>query len=673
MARLCHDSSSDDEFPALQVVAKRARQRKLTATQLELNTADKENTTPRSTTVKGKQPGKTNVPTSLSEGTPLRRRKLGVAQVLDNPLFRKWSEDATESRSRSARSSRASSREIKQKTPEISESVLQEGEDSIEESDDDVFVRKRKPAHPAVQKSRPQRVEGRIKTEALVSVIQLEDDAKTIEETLEISAILSEGERHTSSDEESEFVTALSEGVESEPNYESPSEFDFVPKSQRSKSPNSQRLKPVQIPPPKDILRKEIEARKTPAMQKEKNGNADGDSSAPQTPPRVRSRKAPAKTSTLEEDFNKLKLYADDLDASPETKPQPQLFPVTPRKTLQNSPFRAPHIPPSPWKVDHKEFWDVETQNEWIDRHSPPKRSPKKLDLMAGPDKKEALKKRYGTSPEKRDAKKAFDQAKERLAQDFLEELDKRITSCQLAELTAESGGLRIKWSTSLQTTAGRAHWKCKEVTTKVQQPDGSYRSTRERKHEAWIELAAKVLTKEDDLMNTVAHEFCHLAVFMLNGKPKFAHGAEFKSWGQKCMDEFSSRGIEVTTKHNYEIDFKFIWRCADCTCEVKRHSKSVDPIKQKCGRCHGQLEQVKPTPRAGAKGRSAYQEFVSQEMKVLKAEGKGLSFKEMMATVSARWKAHQQANQTGKTADQGVKGLEEQLQGLAVTDLISD
>jgi predicted SprT family Zn-dependent metalloprotease len=289
---------------------------------------------------------------------------------------------------------------------------------------------------------------------------------------------------------------------------------------------------------------------------------------------------------------------------------------------------------------------------------------------MAGSDKKDSLKKKYSTSPEKRDAKKAFDQAKEKLAQDFLHELDERITTCQLSELTAATGGLRIKWSNSLQTTAGRAHWKCKEITTMVQQPDGVFKSTKERRHEAWIELATKVLNNEDDLLNTVAHEFCHLAVFMLNGKPKFAHGTEFKSWGQKCMDAFASRGIEVTTKHNYEI----IWRCADCTCEVKRHSKSVDPVKQKCGRCRGTLEQVKPVPRAAGKGKgkSAYQEFVSKEMKVLKAEGRALSFKDMMGIVSTRWKAQQQVNRDD-SSEKGLQGLENELGELAVTDLVSD
>ncbi|KAK9794281.1 putative SprT-like family-domain-containing protein [Seiridium cardinale] len=662
MARLSCESGSDDEFPALQVVARRVRQRKIAA---EAPTTDKENAS-----LKDQHQTKPAIPASLPRRMPLRRRKLGDSQALDNPLFRKWSEDPTESRSRS---SRTCSRETKQKTPDTSEVPPQEPSRDLEESDDDVFVRKRRPTKSAVQKPKREPADRRVKTEAVVSVTELDDEVGTIEETMEISAIISEGEMESSEDEESEFVTALSEGVDSDSNYDTPPEPNFLPKSRRSTSPRAQRLTSIQLAPPKEPQKKDMQAKKTSKKQTERVEDHGQEPAVPQTP-RAKTRKAATTTGGLEDDFKKLKLYADELDDSPEGKPQTQLDPVTPRKTLQPSPLKAPKIPPSPFKVEHKEFWDVEIQNEWIDRHSPPKRSPKKLELMAGSDKKELLKKKYGTSPEKRGARKAFDQVKENLAQEFLHELDGRITKCQLSKLTAATGGLRIKWSNSLQTTAGRAHWKCKEVTTMVQQPDGLFKSTKERRHEAWIELASKVLTTEDNLLNTVAHEFCHLAVFMLDGRPKFAHGAEFKSWGQKCMDAFKDRGIVVTTKHNYEIDFKFIWRCADCTAEVKRHSKSVDPVKQKCGRCRGTLEQVKPVPRAAGKGKgkSAYQEFVSQEMKVLKAEGRALSFKEMMGVVSIRWKSQQQTNKDG-SIDKNMQGLEEDIRELVITDLVSD
>lgn len=406
----------------------------------------------------------------------------------------------------------------------------------------------------------------------------------------------------------------------------------------------------------------------------------------------------------------------------------PILEPSTPKKNLAASPGKPARIPDSPWKPEHKEFWDPEVNFAWIDEHSPPKKAPKKLPDLAAPDSREELKRRYGTSPEKKQAKKAFDAVKEDLARDFLRELDEVITDGRLEALTESTGGLRLVWSNTLLTTAGRAHWKCKTTTTTLKQPSSSSSASSSAaitktatQHYASIELATKVLSNESDLLNTVAHEFCHLAVFLLHGKPKLAHGAEFKTYGRRVMSAASrspsssssaknglktpgDRGVEinVTTRHSYEIEYRFVWRCADCAAEVCRHSRSVDPTRQRCGRCKGILVQVKPVPRgsgtsnsnsnikgndkgdagnegsglgggkdstgavkgkgAGAlkpeKKKTAYQEFTSREMKALSISHKGLSFKEKMAMVSARWSEHQkkQKEMQEQEKEQGLK-----------------
>lgn len=663
MARLSYDSDSDDDFPSLQEVARRVRQQKAVG----LTASEKQKATAREPKGSAKPEAKPKVPASLSKGTPLRRRKLGNPQASDISLFQKWNETANDS---DARGSRVRSHEFKRRT---SGPLSEELSESTSESEDDVVVRRRRrPTRMAAQKPSRPPAEAVQKMETVVSVATLDEDVSKVEETVEISAIFTEGQQSSSGDETSEFVTALSFDGDSDYEFNSASEHESAPKGRRSRSPSNQRLRSVRLPPPKDTSSKTDACAMRPTKNQAQGAETSAKKSAtPQTPEMEAIDATIGGQGKLEDNFKKLQLYTDELDDSPEPKPSARPDPVTPRKTLLRSPHKAPLIPPSPWKPEHKEFWDAEVQNEWVDKHSPPKRSPTKLVLEAG-DKKEHLKKKYGTSPQKRQAKKAFDQAKEALAEEFLRDLDERITAGQLGRLTAATGGMRIKWCATLQSTAGRAHWKCKEVTTTAQQPDGSLQSTtRERRHEAWIDLASKVLTNEDDLLNTVAHEFCHLAVFMLNGKPKFAHGAEFKAWGQKCMDAFGDRGIVVTTKHNYEIDYKFIWRCVDCLSEVHRHSKSVDPTKQRCGRCRGVLEQVKPVPRAAARGKTAYQEFVSKEMKVLKAEGRGMNFKNMMAEVSKRWKAQQ--GKKGPAADKDLRELEKEFEELGVVDLTSD
>ncbi|KAI0150633.1 hypothetical protein GGR57DRAFT_472152 [Xylariaceae sp. FL1272] len=426
----------------------------------------------------------------------------------------------------------------------------------------------------------------------------------------------------------------------------------------------------------------------------------------------------------LENIFANLKIFGEESSAKESTMTndstnEPAVTPTTPKKTPVASPTKLARIPTSPWKPDHKEFWDHEKNAAWNDKHSTPKKSPKKA-LDGEAESQQDLKLKYGTSPEKKQAKKAFDAVKVEIARDFLLELDDVITEGKLAQLTENTGGLRIEWSNTLLTTAGRAHWKCATTTMMSKQPLPSSSTTTTKttktQHTAYIELATKVLANEADLLNTVAHEFCHLAVFLLHGKPKLAHGAEFKAFGRQVMDAATSKDskrslkiprardvqIDVTTRHSYDIEYKFIWRCADCSTEVSRHSRSVDPTKQRCGKCKsGQLVQVKPIPRGAGSSRNAkaklsaegddsrlkskaneggklekapkkktaYQEFTAREMKALTITHKGASFKEKMGIVSARWSAHRKMLEEKTTSAGDASSLVDAVEILEIVD----
>ena len=54
-------------------------------------------------------------------------------------------------------------------------------------------------------------------------------------------------------------------------------------------------------------------------------------------------------------------------------------------------------------------------------------------------------------------------------------------------------------------------------------------------------------------------------------------------------------KDITVTTKHSYEIAYKYQWRCSSAACAkvYGRHSKSIDPLKHACGVCGGTLLQL--------------------------------------------------------------------------------
>jgi len=108
-----------------------------------------------------------------------------------------------------------------------------------------------------------------------------------------------------------------------------------------------------------------------------------------------------------------------------------------------------------------------------------------------------------------------------------LKELDNKITNGEIAQLTCITGGVAIIWSKKLNSTAGRANWRRESTTKKY--ADGRIDKT--YKHHANIELAEKVIDDEDRLLNVLAHEFCHLANFMVSGVKDNPHGREFKEW----------------------------------------------------------------------------------------------------------------------------------------------
>lgn len=303
-------------------------------------------------------------------------------------------------------------------------------------------------------------------------------------------------------------------------------------------------------------------------------------------------------------------------------------------------------------------FWNQEFVDEWNDIHSPkrlilspPAKSPRKMVSSKG-------------NAIEREAKKVFEKNKHDLAENFLQELDDKITDGKLGEMALPTGGIKITWTNKLNTTAGRANWR--RETLRSKQAEGS--EIVRHRHHASIELAEKVIGDEHRLLNVLSHEFCHLANFMISGVTSNPHGKEFKTWAAKCSQAFGHRGIEVTTKHSYDIDFKYVWECTNCAMEFKRHSKSVDPTRHRCGSCKGELRQTKPAPRGTGK-MSDYQNFMREHMKTVKEENPDSPQRDIMRLVAERWASRRpKPNVKGdSSAEDDVQAIRDQLEGIAL------
>lgn len=404
----------------------------------------------------------------------------------------------------------------------------------------------------------------------------------------------------------------------------------------------------------------------------------------------------------------------------PATPPPPP--PASPNESRLTSPKKdnrvRADIPSAPrFRPSLESSWSPTAHINWADtHHSPPK-------LLASPRRPQAVSvphshlKRGSGSPtaacHATATRKAFDATKHALAASFLADLDETLNAGAVSALAANTGGITLTWSSKLLSTAGRAHWRREAVRT-----GGGGIPTLTYRHIASIELATKVITSPARLLNVLAHEYCHLANFMLSGVRNAPHGASFQAWAARATAAFAHRGVEVTTKHDYDIAYRYAWVCggatavaaataaaaaiepgggrggghdvpdnpAGCGAKYERHSKSIDPIRHACSKCRGTLVQVRPVPRragggaggstgAGEAGRtttamtmaSSYAMFVKQEFAGTRANmAPGSPVKDVMREVGRRYREHKGERERERERERGQGlGIENDEQGV--------
>ncbi|KAL1667267.1 SprT-like family-domain-containing protein [Schizophyllum commune] len=131
-----------------------------------------------------------------------------------------------------------------------------------------------------------------------------------------------------------------------------------------------------------------------------------------------------------------------------------------------------------------------------------------------------------------------------------------------------------LVWNAKMTSTAGRAR----------------YHRNSEGQVVTCIELATKILDRDERIRYTLAHEMCHLATWIIDKDLASNHDKLFWKWGRKVMAKRSD--IEISTTHSYEINHKYRWQCCNTSCGkiFGRFSKSIKVETQFCG-CGGKLE----------------------------------------------------------------------------------
>ena len=186
-----------------------------------------------------------------------------------------------------------------------------------------------------------------------------------------------------------------------------------------------------------------------------------------------------------------------------------------------------------------------------------------------------------------------------------------------------------VTWSNRLSTTAGLTRLKKK----------GSSRTSS-------IELSSSVISKVGRLRSTLMHELCHSAQWELDGNRAPSHGGVFMEWRDRAREAYP--GVRVGKTHDYEIEYKYNYRCENAFCGkvVGRQRPSIDVEKKRCGACLGKLvltETEKPgTPK---KPQTEYQKFVAEKSASVKEmltawhKGKKVKQQDVMREIGELWK----------------------------------
>ncbi|KDQ20462.1 hypothetical protein BOTBODRAFT_40635 [Botryobasidium botryosum FD-172 SS1] len=209
-------------------------------------------------------------------------------------------------------------------------------------------------------------------------------------------------------------------------------------------------------------------------------------------------------------------------------------------------------------------------------------------------------------------------------------------------EAGAEGEGCELVWSKTLRSTAGRA---CCRGEGK--NPDGT------RKWKCKIELSKKVVDCEERVRHTLSHEMCHLAAWIIDFEQKPDHGPAFK----KCKLAYAeSLDVNLSRHDRHGTPTKSPTSTSGNA--FGRHSKSIDPSTQVCGRCKSQIRPLFAAPKATAK-KSGYQEFLKENLKPLRESRPGMTMGEAMKILGEKWKEQQaMAPGRGGSAEKDEEGI---------------
>ncbi|KAJ8955544.1 hypothetical protein NQ318_001374, partial [Aromia moschata] len=134
-----------------------------------------------------------------------------------------------------------------------------------------------------------------------------------------------------------------------------------------------------------------------------------------------------------------------------------------------------------------------------------------------------------------------------------------------------------FQWNERMRGTAG--YCVCRKITRRTGVVERNVR----------IVLSTKVIDEAYRLRDTLLHELCHAATWIVNCVSD-GHGQYWKAWAYKAMKTFPELP-PIKRCHDYVVNTKYTYKCTGCGYSIGRHSKSLDVERKRCGYCRGKFE----------------------------------------------------------------------------------
>ncbi|CAN2391230.1 SprT-like zinc ribbon domain, partial [Pristimantis euphronides] len=127
---------------------------------------------------------------------------------------------------------------------------------------------------------------------------------------------------------------------------------------------------------------------------------------------------------------------------------------------------------------------------------------------------------------------------------------------------------MEITWSKKLKTTAGKCRYWIDGNDSRI----------------CTIVLSENVCNSPERLRDTLIHELCHAACWILDGVEDAGHGPFWKLYTEHAAMVHPDLP-EITRCHSYDIHYKYIYECDGCE-KMTGRFRILPPNKAICRAC---------------------------------------------------------------------------------------